>query len=253
MPPHGRPFIALIKNSRGGLMSLHSQLLLIITTFLIGSQAAKAEAAVIHVPGDYATIQAAINAAINGDTIQVAPGSYIENINFLGKAIQITSDQGAQVTTIDGNQAGPVVSFISGEGPQALLIGFTLRNGRAANSPALRGGGIRIENSSPTIRGNTVTNNTAGDGGGGISSSFGSPLIVGNTISNNGQIPGWSGGVGGGGVAIVGASAAQLLNNTISGNSWSSSSGGGITMFAAGTPVLKNNFITNNTAYSQGG
>src|SRR5262249_61430874 len=33
----------------------------------------------------------------------------------------------------------------------------------------------------------------------------------------------------------------------------SSSSGGGITMFAAGTPVLKNNFITNNTAYSQGG
>src|SRR5262249_46413017 len=163
------------------------------------------------------------------------------------------SDQGAQVTVIDGNQAGSVVLFVSGEGSQSVLSGFTLRNGKASGSPGLRGGGIRIENSSPTITGNTITNNTAGDGGGGISSSFSSPLIQGNIITNNGQIPGWSGGGGGGGISIVGASAAQLLNNTISGNSWSSASGGGVSLFAAGTPLLKNNFITNNTAFSQGG
>ena len=225
----------------------------IIGVLLLGGQAAARPAVVTHVPADYPTIQGAINAAVNGDTIQVAPGTYVENLNFLGKAIRVTSDQGAELTVIDGNQAASVVSFVSGEGPQSVLSGFTLQHGKAAGSPGLRGGGIRIENSSPTITGNIITNNVAGDGGGGISSSFGSPLIQGNLITNNGQIPGWSGGIGGGGVSIGGASAVQLLNNVISGNSWSSSSGGGVTLFAAGTPLLKNNFITNNTAFSQGG
>ena len=234
-------------------MSLRVRLLfMIIGLLFLGRPAAALQLGAIHVPADYPTIQAAINAAANGDTIQVAPGTYVENLSFLGKAIRLFSDQGSEVTVIDGNQAGPVVSFTSGEGPQSVLRGFTLRNGKAGVSPALRGGGIRIENSSPTIIGNVITGNTAGDGGGGISSSFGSPLIQENVITNNGQIPGWSGGVGGGGVAIGGASSAQLLKNTISGNSWSAS-GGGVTLFAAGTPSLQNNFITNNTAYSQGG
>jgi len=225
----------------------------VFTVLLILCGVVRGQAAVIRVPTDRPTIQAAISGAVNGDTIQVAPGTYIENINFLGKAISVVSDQGPQVTVIDGNQSAPVVTFNSGEGPQSLLNGFTLRNGKAAVSSALRGGGIRIENSSPTITGNTVTNNTAGDGGGGISSSFGSPLIRGNTITNNSQISGWSGGVGGGGVSIVGASAAQLVNNTIAGNAWSSASGGGVSLFAAGTPALRNNIIANNTAGSQGG
>ena len=210
-----------------------------------------ANAAVIRVPADQPTIQSAINVATNGDEIQVAPGTYVENLNFLGKAIRVTSEQGAPATTIDGNQAGSVVVFNSGEGPLSILNGFTIRNGRAAGPS--RGGGIRIENSSPTITGNIVTGNTAGDSGGGISSSFGSPTIQGNVISNNHQISGWSGGVGGGGVSVVGSSAAQLLNNAIYGNSWASANGGGVSLFAAGTPTLKNNLITNNNAGSQGG
>ena len=40
----------------------------------------------IHVPADQVTIQAAINAASNGDTVVVEPGTYVEKINFLGKA-----------------------------------------------------------------------------------------------------------------------------------------------------------------------
>jgi parallel beta-helix repeat protein len=211
-----------------------------------------AQAAVIRVPADQPTIQAGIAAAAHGDTVQVAPGTYVENLNFLGKAIRVTSEQGPQVTIVDGNQAGSVVAFVSGEGPQSVLNGFTVRNGRAAGSPGLRGGGIRIENSSPTITGNIVTENTAGDGGGGISSSFGSPVIQGNTITNNGQITGWSGGVGGGAISIVGSSSAQILNNVISGNAWSAS-GGGITLFAASLPTVSNNLISGNTAFSQGG
>ena len=142
-----------------------------------------------------------------------------KNISFLGKAIRVTSDQGPQVTIIDGNFSGAVVTFNSAEGLQSELKGFTVRNGKAAQSPQLRGGGIRIENSSPTITGNIIINNSAADGGGGVSSSFGSPIIQGNTIANNSQTPGFSGGIGGGGVCIVGASSATLINNLISGNS----------------------------------
>src|SRR5688572_11313853 len=118
-----------------------------------------AEAAVIRVPADHSTIQSAINAAVNGDTIEVAPGTYTENLNFLGKAIRVTSEQGPQVTVIDGSgQQSSVVVFASGEGPQSILNGFTVRNGNATGGSSFRGGGIRIQNSSPTITGNIVTN-----------------------------------------------------------------------------------------------
>ena len=94
------------------------------------SAARESEAAnVIRVPADQATIQGAINAASNGDLVQVARGTYIENINFMGKAIGVVSEQGPQVTIIDGNQAGPVVTFATHETPDAILSGFTLRNG----------------------------------------------------------------------------------------------------------------------------
>src|SRR5258708_7411001 len=109
---------------------------------------------VIHVPADQPTIQSAINAAVNGDTVQVAPGTYVENINFLGKAITVAGDQttlGAQTTIIDGNHNGPVVTFVSGEGPQSVLTGFTIRNGSAQFGGVYDGGGIQIGNSSPTI------------------------------------------------------------------------------------------------------
>src|SRR5215475_381296 len=72
-------------------------------------------ATVIHVPTDQPTIQAAINVANNGDTVLVAPGTYQENIDFLGKAIKVTSSNGLAVTTIKNNGGGSVVTFHSGE------------------------------------------------------------------------------------------------------------------------------------------
>ena len=104
----------------------------LLGSILVAAITTAAEAQTVHkVPGNYPTIQAAINAAQAGDTVRVAPGTYIENINFSGKAITVVSEAGPNVTTIDGNQANSVVRFISGEGPNSIIEGFTVRNGDA--------------------------------------------------------------------------------------------------------------------------
>src|SRR5439155_16982933 len=128
---------------------------------------------IIHVPADQPTIQTAINAAVNGDTIVVAAGMYFENIDFLGKAITVISASGKSVTFIDGNHAASVVAFHSGEGRKSVLKGFTLQNG----STPFDGGGVYIYNSSPTVLNNVIKNNVAAFEGAGIAVELSSALI----------------------------------------------------------------------------
>ena len=199
-------------------------------------------AAIISVPGDAATIQAGINAASNGDVVQVAPGTYFENINFNGKAIKVVGTGGPATTTINGGAAGPVVTFSSGESAQAVLSGFTITNGF---NGARQGGGIVVE-ASPTIIDNVITGNFACGGGGGMWVG-GSPTIQSNVITNNSQ-KGCTGGVGGGGLLVQGTNNAMVVSNVISNNSWLSGNGGGILLDTAGAPTLMNNLITGNLA-----
>jgi parallel beta-helix repeat protein len=214
---------------------------------LLLSTTAFSYAATINVPADQSTIQAAINAAKNGDTVLVAPGTYFENINFGGKAITVKSSGGNKVTIIDGGHANSVVTFDTGEGRKSVLHGFTIQNGDGGASSSYEGGGIRIFNASPTVTGNIVTNNVACGDGGGIAVEFSSALVQGNIISNNSQ-SGCSGGTGGAGINVGGAGSAQIIGNTIENNTWGSGNGGGIALFAAGTPTLKNNIIRGNVA-----
>src|SRR5262249_40315889 len=85
------------------------------------------------------TIQAGIKAAANGDTVLVLPGTYNEDINFLGKAITVTSSGGSAVTVVNGTATGPVVRFVSGETSAAVLKGFTIQNGNTITYPLLYG------------------------------------------------------------------------------------------------------------------
>jgi hypothetical protein len=203
----------------------------------------------INVPGDYPTIQGAINAASDGDTIMVAPGRYFEGINFNGKAITVTSTAGAAATIIDGHGLDSVVTFSSEETTSSVLSGFTITHGLAlSNNGALdSGGGIAIRGASPTVTSNIIASNLACGGGAGILVGSGSPIIQSNLITNNFQVPNCGGG-GGAGIAVGGFGSAQIIGNTITGNEWLSGSGGGIDLNFAGTPLLINNTISNNLA-----
>lgn len=203
---------------------------------------------VIRVPADAPTIQEAIDVAVDGDTVLVAPGTYVENIDFIGKAITVTSDSGPEVTIIDGNAAGSVVTFGSGEQSTSLFSGFTVQNGRADLGPG--GGGIQILDASPTINNNLITNNSACTGLG-VSVFFASPIIQGNIIADNtnGYCPAGRGA----GINIGGVANAQILDNIISNNGGVIGSGGGIALNSAGNPTIRGNVIDGNSVTGSGG
>ena len=136
---------------------------------------------------DYTRIQSGINAAFNGDKIKVYPGSYNENINFLGKSIKVFSKDGSSNTIIDGQNTGSVVTFDSGENRNAQLEGFTIQNGSGdslLNSDHL-GGGILIIGSSPELLDCVVKDNEADYGGGICVYDAAEPYIEKCTIEKN--------------------------------------------------------------------
>ena len=132
----------------------------------------------------YCSIQTAIDNAVDLNEIVVAPGTYLETIDFLGKAITLRSSDGPQVTIIDARQTGTVVRCTNDESPDTVLEGFTITGGRN-----YIGGGMRVS-SSPTVSNCTFTGNAAvlfqdslGFGGG--ITNTGSPTLIGCTFVGN--------------------------------------------------------------------
>ncbi len=168
---------------------------------------------IINIPADQPTIQAGINVAVNGDTVLVQSGTYLENINYNGKNITIASlflttqdTTYISQTIIDGNQNGCVVTFESGEDSTAVLCGFTITNGYAIN-----GGGIWCSNSNPVIRNNIIVgNSTTFDGAGIFIIGEAAPTVVWNIIKNNNSEEGW-----GGGIYIYDGSSPYISRNVI--------------------------------------
>jgi len=255
-------------------------ILLLIPCYLIFSTILFADN--LNVPQDYATIQEAINAAQHGDMVLVAEGTYMENINFKGKAITVAShyilDQDTShisATIIDGSQrshpdSGSVVYFISGEDTTSVLYGLTITGGTGtvafAGGPLARvGGGIFINNANAKISDNIIFNNTVADSsaviGGGLvvfppfSDTF--VIVENNTFSSNSSIRSKSASEGGG---MFVCNKARICNNIISNNFVSSDSGeafgGGIVAaFTLDSILIYNNKIIYNkveTLYGTG-
>ncbi len=119
--------------------------------------------------GNFSTIQMAINAVADGDTIVVAPGHYYENISFGGKNIILSSvdpndEHIVSTTIIDGGGAGRTVTLSGGERSDCVLRGFTITGGYTSSD----GGGIFGNFSYATITNCVIKNNIAGNGGGGL-------------------------------------------------------------------------------------
>jgi len=127
----------------------------------------------------YTTIQEAVNEANYGDVILVHDGMYNENISFQGKGILIYSENGPDSTIINGNAAGPVVTF-ENEGRDSVLMGFKIKNGHAES-----GGGILCLNSSPIIANCVIIENEASLTGGGIYGSNAFPLMINCLLQGN--------------------------------------------------------------------
>ena len=217
--------------------------------------AVSAFAVTIHIPGDYPTIQAGINAAVDGDTVLVAAGAYFESIDFLGKEIVVKSASGPDITFIDPNQPQFTINFVNGEGRGAVIEGFTITNSYSIPAAGALGGVYCSSNSAPVIRNNIISEN----GGmwatcGGIFAIDASPLIEKNEIINN-QLA-----YNGGGICIYDSCENVIIaDNYISGNyvysGYGVSKGGGIYMRNS-TVRVEGNIIAGNSVdpnYAYGG
>ncbi|MCP4708811.1 MAG: hypothetical protein GY869_09315, partial [Planctomycetes bacterium] len=147
-----------------------------------------------HVPLEYPTIQAAINAAQEGDWVVVAPGVYRENIHFTGVNIVVRSIDPADPaivtsTIIHAIETDSVVTFTGNEDASCLLTGMTISGGKSSS----RGGGIRGNFTSATISRCLIRNNVSVDAGGGICDISG--LIEYCIITNNTSSYGGAGSV----------------------------------------------------------
>ncbi|MAE71704.1 MAG: hypothetical protein CME06_14705 [Gemmatimonadetes bacterium] len=104
-----------------------------------------AEPATIHVPDDYAQIQAAIDAASDGDEVVVAPGTYFESeVGFRDKSIVVRGSDPADpdvvdATVVDADSMGSVFRFESEDDSTAGLIGLTVTGGKSWT-----GGGVYV-------------------------------------------------------------------------------------------------------------
>jgi len=160
-----------------------------------------ASAAIIHVPGQAATIKAGVSAANEGDTVMVGAGTYVgfgnRDVDFGGKAIVIRSMKGATLTILNcqGAFLSPHRGFHAhqGEDSKSVIEGFTIINGYAPfNAPGGQsiGGGILCQGgSSPTIIDCVIYGNYAAGAGGGLGCVDGSsPTVIRCTFVDNSAI-----------------------------------------------------------------
>jgi hypothetical protein len=161
-------------NGKNRIFSTTLIVLVIITS--LGIFSGPVHAGNIQVPGNYPTIQAAINAAVSGDVVIVSPGTYNENVVIAGKTITLTSlyyttgdRQYIDSTIIDGQLLGPVIQVDSTSGPETTIQGLSIHNGLDGIRASVKlnifdnhfignDDGIDFTNSGGVVRGNIFEN-----------------------------------------------------------------------------------------------
>jgi hypothetical protein len=164
-----------------------------------------------HVPSQYATIKAAMTAAVNGDAVVIADGVYGGPGNtalfFGGKAITVRSANGPQGCIIHAAHAAVIFTCNAGEGPGSVIEGLTLREGNGTE-----GGAVRCSGASPTIRACVFEDGWAGYHSSGVGCATGSSPRIEDCVFSGGLA-----GVGGAVHALTG-SHPKLIGCTIRGH-----------------------------------
>ncbi len=150
----------------------------------------------VFVPGQYRTIQEAVDNGWPGYTVWVADGTYTgdgnRDIDFRGKAITICSENGPETCTIDcqGSEAEPHRAFLfqTHEGPSSILSGFTIVNGyalEAFDDYSLAGSAILCLYTGPCIQNCVVKNNQSEYWGAALACVYSRPVVTDCAFTGN--------------------------------------------------------------------
>ncbi|MHC4211916.1 MAG: right-handed parallel beta-helix repeat-containing protein, partial [Planctomycetota bacterium] len=208
-------------------------------------------------PADFATIQAGIDEANDGDVVVVRSGRCTGegncDIDFKGKAITVKSENGPQNCIIDcnGTEAEPHRGFYfhSGEDQNSIIEGFTIINGQGLSHRIdtltyTVGGGILCDSSSPKVSHCIFKYNDACNGAG-IFNYKSSPIIFNCIFTTNSAT--WQG------AAILNYRSSPVLKKCIITDNSVQQSGGGIGNYDSNL-FLTNCIVADNTAtYYAGG
>ncbi|MBN2209794.1 MAG: hypothetical protein JW709_00210, partial [Sedimentisphaerales bacterium] len=210
----------------------------------------------------FASIQAAIYAAANGDVIEVPSGTYYEHINFYGKQITLYSRSGNPVDTIfdgrfiDLSSGSLVLSLFKGsiltcssEETNTVIDGFTITGGLGTYVSAYKyryGGGLFNSSSNPTVTNCIFTANSVTGDGGGMYNTQSSPTITAcNFIENSASFAG-------GGMDNRNESNPTVTDCTFSQNT-AGTNGGGMENFTNCSSTVTNCTFTANSVTGAGG
>src|SRR5688572_17434671 len=116
-------FVATITDADGVLRATHS----------MNAHCSLANARRLDVPRDYATIQAAVDAAEPGDTVRVAAGTYTESVKLRSGVCLL--GMGAKHTILDAQFEGRTLVDLT-NAPGSLVAGFTIKNTRPKPQPS---------------------------------------------------------------------------------------------------------------------
>ncbi len=200
------------------------------------------------VPSVYPTVQAAIDAAYDGDEVIISPGAYSgpgnRDIDFKAKAITVRSANPQlrdviAATIIDCKNDGRGFYFHSGEDANSIINGLSIINGNATN-----GGAIFCKNSSPTLKNCILASNSAKDNGGGMYNDNSKPTLTNCTFNFNLSH------YGGGGIHNINSNP-TITNCTFRNNR--AKYGGAIHNYHGSRVTLKHCMFNNNSTTDRGG
>ncbi len=214
---------------------------------------------IINIPADYPTIQQGINAANNGDTVLVQPGTYFENIYIGFRNITLTSmymftndTSYISQTIIDGDQSGNVIQALIAFGE---INGFTIQNGNGSNDPNCENGGGICFLQAPhlgkqILRNLIIKNNSSDNDGAGIycrgDSNDPDTLIIEN-VQIHDNYSEW----GERGIGLYCENAVPILTNVTISNHQGVVEGAGA-YFKNCDPIITNTTIESNSAQNIG-